>query len=313
MMIPPIPVYIFSGLLDSGKTTLIKEFIDGLQANAPSRVLLIACEQGEEEYDCDELYANDVALRYIEEEDSFTYDTILDLVRETTADKIVIEYNGMWKSSRPRTVFDPEQLMETLIIDSRTFEVCLSNLKAIIADKIRLADLIIFGRCDSGEEKASYYRRSVKALNSDANIVFKNDNGDVNIDFVSLLPYDYKAEYIDVTDDIFSAFYLDSAENPGRYDGKTIAFTGMILNPGKEKKGSFIAGRLALTCCSEDLSVFGFICDLDENISVETKDWFRITAKVFVEHSDKFNIDHPVCKVIKMEPCEAPAKEVVGV
>lgn len=313
MMIPFIPVYLFTGFLDSGKTTLVKDFLNGLQSNSPSRVLLICCEQGEEEYDCDELYKNDVILKYIEDECSFTYDYILNLIRETSADKVVVEYNGMWKASLPHAIWEKEQLMETLIIDTETFEVYLSNLKAIIADKIRTSDLILFGRCNADDDKIAYYRRSVKALNSNANVVFRNDNCDVNIDYVSFLPYDYTEDHIDISDDVFAAFYIDATENPDRYNGKTVSFTAMVLNPGKDKKGSFIAGRLALTCCSEDLSVFGFICDAENTDVFEVKDWFTIKARMEVEHSEKFDIDHPVCKVIDMQKCDAPAREVVGV
>ncbi|MCR4775384.1 MAG: GTPase [Saccharofermentans sp.] len=313
MMIPYIPVYLFSGFLDSGKTSLIKEFLNGLQNKTPCRILLICCEQGEEEYDYDELYENGIILKYIEDECLFTHDNILGLIRETSADKVVVEYNGMWKASLPYSVWEKDQLMETLVIDTDTFEVYLSNLKAIIADKIRTADLVIFGRCNADEDKIAYYRRSVKALNSNANIVFRNDNGDVNIDYVSFLPYDYTEDHIDVTDGVFAAFYTDASENPDRYRGKTVSFTVMVLNPGKDKKGSFIAGRLALTCCSEDLSAFGFIFDADDDFEPELKDWFRITAEMEVEHSEKYDIDHPVCKVIDMQKCDAPAREVVGV
>ena len=47
-----IPVYFFTGFMDSGKTTLIQEtlFENGF-AEDDDRILIIACEDGDVEYD----------------------------------------------------------------------------------------------------------------------------------------------------------------------------------------------------------------------------------------------------------------------
>ena len=46
------PVYVFTGFLDSGKTTLIKDTINDKDfMNGIDRVLLLCMEQGETEYD----------------------------------------------------------------------------------------------------------------------------------------------------------------------------------------------------------------------------------------------------------------------
>ena len=47
----PIPVYSFTGFLDSGKTKFIQETLCDERFNAGERTLLLICEEGEEEYD----------------------------------------------------------------------------------------------------------------------------------------------------------------------------------------------------------------------------------------------------------------------
>ena len=46
-----IPVYAFTGFLDSGKTKFIQETLEDERFNAGERTLLLVFEEGEEEYD----------------------------------------------------------------------------------------------------------------------------------------------------------------------------------------------------------------------------------------------------------------------
>ena len=60
-----IPVYVFMGFLESGKTTFAKDVLlkQGFTEGAPS--LLLVCEEGEEEYDEKELKAKNIQIEYI--------------------------------------------------------------------------------------------------------------------------------------------------------------------------------------------------------------------------------------------------------
>ena len=46
-----IPVYSFTGFLDSGKTKFIQETLEDERFNAGERTLVLLFEEGEEEYD----------------------------------------------------------------------------------------------------------------------------------------------------------------------------------------------------------------------------------------------------------------------
>ena len=50
-MITEVPVYLFTGFLDSGKTTFIQEVMEEEEFNEGERTLLLLCEEGEVEYD----------------------------------------------------------------------------------------------------------------------------------------------------------------------------------------------------------------------------------------------------------------------
>ena len=46
-----IPVYLFVGMLESGKTKFIQETMEDPQFDSGDKTLLLVCEEGEEEYD----------------------------------------------------------------------------------------------------------------------------------------------------------------------------------------------------------------------------------------------------------------------
>ena len=50
-----IPIYMVNGFLESGKTTFIQETLSDPYFSDGGKTLLIACEEGEEEYDEKEL------------------------------------------------------------------------------------------------------------------------------------------------------------------------------------------------------------------------------------------------------------------
>ena len=56
------PVFVINGFLDSGKTSFIRDTLNDPQFLASGKVLLILCEEGEEEYDEVELSKKGVSI-----------------------------------------------------------------------------------------------------------------------------------------------------------------------------------------------------------------------------------------------------------
>ena len=61
-----IPVYVFMGFLDSGKTTFVKETLLDREFTGGAKTLLLVCEDGEEEYDEKDLKKKNIFLEFIE-------------------------------------------------------------------------------------------------------------------------------------------------------------------------------------------------------------------------------------------------------
>ena len=63
----PIPVYTFTGFLESGKTKFIQETLEDPRFNTGERTLLIVCEEGVEEYDFSSYPHREVYLETVDD------------------------------------------------------------------------------------------------------------------------------------------------------------------------------------------------------------------------------------------------------
>ena len=63
-----IPVYAFTGFLDSGKTKFIQETLEDSRFNDGERTLILLFEEGEEEYDFSTYPAQNVYLEVLNQE-----------------------------------------------------------------------------------------------------------------------------------------------------------------------------------------------------------------------------------------------------
>ena len=68
----PIPVYVFTGFLESGKTKFIQDILADPNFTENERTVLLLCEEGIEEYDEKWLLHYGTALVPIESEDRLT-------------------------------------------------------------------------------------------------------------------------------------------------------------------------------------------------------------------------------------------------
>ena len=57
-----LPIYILNGFLDSGKTSFLKDTLDNEEFSQGQNILLIVCEEGEEEYEADLLNQYNIHL-----------------------------------------------------------------------------------------------------------------------------------------------------------------------------------------------------------------------------------------------------------
>lgn len=309
-MTKEIPVFIFMGFLESGKTTFAKETLFERGFTEGEDTLLLVCEEGVEEYEEEDLKLNNIDMVVLEEEDINT-EKLLELQDKYKPKQVIIEYNGMWKLEKLFQTRVPKgwTVVQVIsLVDATTFDVYINNMKAIMMEQLSSADMIIFNRCDENTKKAEI-RRSIKAVNRRANIIFEGMDGQAEMDEGELeIPYDIDADIIDIKDEDYGIFYIDAADNPEKYVGKTVRFRAMLYKPKEYKGKAFVPGRFAMTCCADDIAFIGFKCELNSSTNFKDRDWAIITAKVKSEYYKEFEGDGPVFYDAKLEKAE-PAKE----
>lgn len=308
------PVYLFTGFMDSGKTTLIKETLLDQEFGNGARTLIIACEDGEVEYDEDELKRINAKLLQIENEEDFTENLLHNINLQYLPEQVFIEYNGTWEMAKLLEMNLPDGwvIVQSLATaDATTYEMYLNNMRAMIMEQLFQADVVIFNRCDDNTPKGKF-RRSVKALNRKAQIVYERADGKIDEGDNEELPFDINAPIIELSDADYGLWYLDATDNPNRYNGKKIKFLALVYNPEKmQKKGIFVPGRFAMTCCEADIQFVGFKCKYPNAKEIPHKSWITITAEVRVEFAKEYRGKGPVLYPISIEPAEKPEDELV--
>lgn len=307
-----IPIYLITGFLESGKTSFIKEILSEESFTSEDETLLIVCEEGLEEYEEEFLKEANTSVLYFDELDNITGDSLkaADIMRNPT--RVIIEYNGMWKIEDLFKIKKPDswELFQVVtVVDSTTFEVYLNNMRSLFMDKFSRSDLIAFNRCDESTDKG-ICRKTARAMSPAAQIMFENTDGSIDDGRESLtLPYDINASEISVDDTDFDMFYVDAADNPDNYVGKTIKIKGMMFKHPRLKKGEYVFGRYAMTCCADDIGLIGFIAEYEGNIM--EKAWVKITAKVKKEYSALHGRENCKLCISKIEQTKKPEEELV--
>lgn len=307
-----IPIYLFTGFMDSGKTTLIKETLLENGFAEQGKSLIICCEDGDIAYDEEELAKVNTNLVMVEKEEDFTGDYLNKLSAEYQPDQIFIEYNGTWGMDTLLETKMPKgwEIIQALAtVDATTFDLYLSNMRTMIMEQLFQADVVIFNRCDDSTDKGKY-RRNVKALNRKAQLVYERADGTLD-EREEELPFDISGDELDITDADYAIWYMDCMENPKKYEGKKVKYLALVYNPEKLKKGVFVPGRFAMTCCADDVTFIGFKCKYPEEDKILHKSWIHITAEVRVEFAREYKGKGPVLYPVSIEPAEKPEDELV--
>lgn len=305
------PVYIINGFLESGKTEFITYTLAQPYFQVRGTTLLILCEEGEIEYDPMLLKRSRTVLEVIEEEEDFVSNRLIELEKKHKPERIVIEYNGMWNYKEMKLPWHWKIEQQVTTINAATFPVYFTNMKSLLAEQIRKSELIIFNRCD-GVKDLSSYKRNVKAINPAADIVFEDANGEVNEIMEEELPYDLKADVIELDNTSYGVWYLDAMDHMERYEDKTLSFLAMVLKPKQFPKGYFVPGRMAMTCCAEDMAFLGYACAYEGADALEDQQWVKVTATAEKRYFEGYQGEGPVLHALKVEQAKAPKEEVIS-
>ena len=310
-----LPVYLITGFLESGKTSFILDTLNDKQFSKGERTLIIACEEGEVEYDERILKSSKSVVEYLDGEEDFNEDNLNALVKKHNPTRVFIEFNGMW-SLRTMALKAPKNWIFYQIfmfVDHSTFDVYMNNMRQLISDNIAVADIIIFNRCEQGQVDKKRLRRSVKALNPKIDMMFEYNDGTVEQGFQGddEMPYDLNADPIDIIHDDFGLWYIDIMSNAPRYKGKNVRVRGMVYRASNVPKGYFVISRRAMTCCADDIAVIGILCKTPQESTLKDGDWVEVCGEIIAEKHDVYQGNGPVMLVKTVSPTEKADTELV--
>ncbi|MBQ3253049.1 MAG: hypothetical protein IJA65_00700, partial [Acholeplasmatales bacterium] len=218
-----VPLFLLNGFLESGKTTLIKEIIENNENYHNNSTVIIACEQGEIEYDEDWCKKYGVHVEYIEDQSEFTPEYMRNIDNQYMANQYVIEYNSFFDFDAqdfPKYMVIYQQIT---LIDASTFKVMFNNMRKIFSSMVQYSSLIIFNRCE-GIKELSQYRRQIRGLNQQAQIAFEEVNGRLTAMLDEDLPYDLSKSVIPFEEDVYPVWYIEVFDNYEKYFNKTFKF-----------------------------------------------------------------------------------------
>ena len=307
-----IPVYLFTGFLESGKTKFIQETLEDRRFCNGERTLLLVCEEGEEEYAPEQFADKNVFIRVAASQEELTADRLSAWLKETRAERVVIEYNGMWLLDVLYGAM-PEGWMvyqEFMFADAGTFLSYNGNMRQLVYDKLKSCELVVFNRFNGSMDKMEFHK-IVRAASRRSDIAYEYVGGKVEYDdIVDPLPFDINAPIVEIGDDDYAEWYRDMSEEPKKYEGKTVRFKCRALVRKKMPEHSFIVGRHVMTCCVQDIQFAGLVCQWDKADTVKDDSWIVLTAKINFKFHRAYSKKGPVLTYIDSEPCDAPEQPV---
>ena len=307
-----MPVYLFTGFLESGKTKFIQETLEDKRFCNKEKTLLLVCEEGEEEYAPEQFATDTVVIRVLEGQEQLTTENLTKWAQETKADRVVIEYNGMWLLDALYAAMPEGWVVyqEFMFADAGTFLSYNGNMRQLVYDKLKSCELVVFNRFKPDMDKMEFHK-VVRAASRRADIAYESTDGKVVYDDIEdPLPFDLNAPVIEIGDADFAEWYRDLGETPANYEGKTVRFKCRALKRSKMPANTFIVGRHVMTCCVEDIQFAALVCQWDEADTVQDDSWMILTAKLNFKFNKAYGRKGPVLSYVSHELYEAPEQPV---
>ena len=300
-----IPVYIFCGFLESGKTTLIQTTLKDEGFNEGEKTLLLVFEEGIEEYDSKFLKETNTDVEY--------FDDLSQLNTDILPDRVMVEFNGTWNID---DFLDIEMPLDWIVvqilstIDASTFTTYINNMRTFMFNVINPADVIVFNRCDEDTKKA-YLRTNVKSINKGAQIIYEMKDGTISPMTDEEMPFDLRADVIEINDDDYGLWYMDALDNARKYDGKTVVIQGRVMRRMEDPDDIYVIGRKAMVCCAEDTQLIGYMVKSKHAEQMVDGDWLQLKAKMHVVYDEEYRGEVPMLEEISYKRIPPLKEELV--
>lgn len=305
-------VFIFTGFIDSGKTTLLRDTLSSPDFEA-YRNLIIVCEEGDEEYSEAFLKENHAFIEYIDNASMLTDEYLQELADKYTPDQVLIEYNGTWPMANliERELPDGWEyggIYST--VDCETVEMYLANMRQLFMEQFSMSGLVIFNNCDDSVDRVRI-RRIFKAFNPSVQLIFERADGSMYDPKDDPLPFNINADVIEIDDIDFGVWYIDALEMPEHYEGKKLKFLAQLYRGSDLPMNTFVPGRFVMTCCEDDIKFMGFVCEYEGDFGYKQRDWVTVTVSFETKFIPEYGEKAPVLKLIEAKPANKPSQDPV--
>jgi hypothetical protein len=307
-----IPIYLFLGFLESGKTKFIQETLEDKRFNNGEKTLVLICEEGVEEYDLSKMPKKNIVFHTIEDKEDFTEENFTKILRESGAERVVVEYNGMWTMDDFFGAMPEDTTIAQVMffVDATTFMNYNSNMRSLVVDKLNVAEMTVFNRFTESYDPQEFHK-IVRGVSRRSEIVYEYTDGRVAYDDIEdPLPFDVEADEITIEDKDFALWYRDLMDEPEKYDAKVMHFKGIVADNGKFPPNCYAIGRHIMTCCVEDIQYCWMVAQYEGENRPKNQDWVNITGKINVQKHKLYKGKGPVLFVTGIEKTEAPAQPV---
>ncbi len=311
-----VPIYLFTGFLESGKTKFIQETLEDNRFNQGQNVLLLVCEDGEEEYDFSKFPNDHVFKEEFEDSDQITQEYLLSLEKRYNPDVVMVEYNGMWLLSDLYEALPQNWLVyqELMFCEAKTFIPYNQNMRQLMVDKLSSCEMIAINRADEAKDlDREQIHKIIRGSNRRCTIAYENTNGTVEYDEIQdPLPYDINASVIKIADEDYALFYRDLVEEQSKYDGKVIEFRGVLARDNQMSKKEAVVGRQIMTCCADDIAYYPIVCTSKTDLNFKSGDWVTLRAKIKIKKHPIYEGEGPVLQIDKIIRALPPQEEVAA-
>lgn len=307
-----VPVYLFTGFLESGKTKFIQGFLEDERFQTDDNTLLLVCEEGVEEYDSSKFKVDNVYVEYIDEEYELTEEKLLKLQRKYNITRVVVEYNGMWSMD---TLLDEMPYgwiiyQEMMFAQAETFASYNRNMRQLTFEKLQNSNMVILNRCTEDIDRIELHK-IIRGVSRAVDIVYEFEDGRVEYDEIEdPLPFDIDADIIDIEDEDYAIWYRDLSEDLEKYIGKTVRFKGIVACDDSFPKYTVVVGRHVMVCCEDDITYRGLVCNGVVLNGLQKRDWVIVTAKITKEYHELYEEAGPVLKATEIKMSTQPQQQV---
>ena len=185
------------------------------------------------------------------------------------------------------------------------------NMRSLMVDKLMNCEMVVLTRTPDNIDKDEIHK-IIRGISRRAAISYDYPDGHIEYDEIEdPLPFDKEAPVIEIADDDFALWYRDLSEEMDTYEGKTVHVKGLVARDNKLGKNGVVIGRHIMTCCADDIAYSGLVCNFSAPVSLKTRDWITVTAKISLEpHKLYGGRRGPVLYATEYAMSSAPKQEV---